>query len=259
MIKKYSFLFKQLVKRDFKNRYKGTVLGMIWSVLYPLIDFIILFVVFSRLLGRNTPHYPVYIFCGTIIMAYFREATREGMKAFLYNSNIITKIKLPNEIFILSKSFSSLFNFILTVIVFFIICLIDGISFKISFILLIYPVFCLTLFNIGIELILSVSYVFFRDTAYIYDLLLVIVNYLSATFYSIKSFSLEIQRLFLLNPIYCYIEYFREIVINNEIPSVLLHILCLIYALIVLFIGVRVYKANSKKFIYYLWVWKVLK
>ena len=251
-IKEYGFLFKQLVKRDFKNRYKGTVLGIIWSILYPLIDFLILFVVFSKLLGRNTPHYPVYIFCGTLIMAYFRESTREGMRAFLYNSNIITKIKLPKSIFILSKSFSSLFNLILTTIVFFIICLIDGISFKLSLILLVYPIICITLFNIGLEFMLSVSYVFFRDTAYIYDLFLVIINYLSATFYSIKSFSIEIQRLFLLNPIYCYIEYFREIVINNRVPSVLLHVLCLIYALIALFIGVRVYKANSKKFIYYL-------
>lgn len=248
----YKFIFKQLVQRDFKKRYKGTVLGMIWSVLYPLIDFLILFVIFKSLLGRNTPHYPVYIFCGTIVMAYFKDSTRESMRAILSNSNIITKIKLPNSIFILSKSFSSLYNFILTLIVFFVICIIDGISIKLSFLLLIYPIICISIFNIGVGYILSTSYVFFRDTAYIYDLLLVIINYISAVFYSISSFPNKVQMLFKLNPIYCYIEYFRQIVIYNRIPSIELHILCLVYAVIVLIFGIIVFKTNRKKFIYYL-------
>lgn len=225
---------------------------MVWSVLYPLIDFIILLTVFSKLLGKNTPHYPVYIFCGTIVMAFFRDSTRESMRALLANSNIITKIKLPHDIFITSKIMASLFNFMLTLLVFFVICIIDGVSIDISFMFLLFPIICLTIFNIGLGYLLSTSYVFFRDTAYIYDLFLVIINYISATFYSVESFSITAQKLFLLNPLYCFISYFREVVIYNVAPTIGLHLLCLLYSLLALFIGTSVYKKNKRKFIYYL-------
>lgn len=246
----YKFLFKQLVKRDFKKRYKGTVLGMLWSILYPLLDLAILVIIFTKLLGRDTPHYPIYVFCGTILMAYFREATRNGMESLRANRHIITKVKMPNFLFVVSKNVSALINFLLTLLIFFILCIIDGISFSMLFSLLIFPIICITIFNIGVSLILSTCYVFFRDTAYIYDLLLIIINYLSATFYRIDSFRIRIKLLFLLNPIFCYIEYFREVVIYNGIPSFGLHILCLGYSIFYLLVGIFVYKKNKKKFIY---------
>ena len=249
-ISEYKFLFKQLVKRDFKKRYKGTVLGMLWSILYPLLDLVILVIIFTKLLGRDTPHYPIYVFCGTIMMAYFREATREGMNSLRANRNIITKVKMPNFLFLISKNVSSLFNFLLTLCIFFILCIVDGIKFRMLFTLLIFPIICITIFNIGVSFILSTCYVFFRDTAYLYDLLLIIINYLSATFYRIDSFRIRVKILFLLNPIFCYIEYFREVVIYNAIPSVGLHLLCLGYSLFYLLVGIFVYKKNKKKFIY---------
>lgn len=249
-LKEHKFLLKQLIKRDFKKKYKGTVLGMLWSVLYPLLDLLILILVFTRLLGRNTPHYPIYVFCGTIMMAYFRDATREGMNSFRVNRNIITKVKLPKYLFLISKNISSLYNFLLTLCVFFFICIIDGISFHMIFVLILFPILCLTVLNIGVGLILSTCYVFFRDTAYLYDLLLILVNYLSAIFYNVNSFSTRIQTLFLLNPLYCYIQYFRIVIIYNSIPSIGLHLLCLGYAIVYLLIGIFVYNRNSKKFIY---------
>lgn len=245
-----SFLFKQLVKYNFKKRYKGTVLGIIWSILYPLFDLLILVLIFTKLLGKNTPHYPIYVFCGTLLMAYFREATRDGMTCFRNNRNIITKVKMPNYLLLISKNASSLINFVLTLTIFILLCIVDGISINLTFILLLFPIICISLFNIGVGFILSTCYVFFRDVSYIYDLLLIIVNYLSATFYSISSFSLTVQKIFLLNPIYCYIQYFRIIVISNKIPSIGLHLLCLGYALLYLLLGIFVYKKNRKKFIY---------
>lgn len=244
------FLFKELVKRDFKKKYKGTILGVLWSILYPLFDLLILVLIFTRLLGRDTPHYSIYVFCGIIVLTYFREATKESLSSLRANRNIITKVKMPNYLLILSKNISALFNFFITLCVFFIICIIDGISFKLMFLMLLFPIICITALNIGVGLILSIGYVFFKDAAYLYDLLLVMINYLSATFYSISSFPLYIQKLFLCNPLFCYIQYFRSIVIYNEVPNLLLHILCLGYALLSLFIGIIVYKKNRKKIIY---------
>lgn len=244
------FLFKELVKRDFKKKYKGTILGVLWSVLYPLFDLLILVLIFTKLLGRNTPHYPIYVFCGIIVLTFFREATKESLSSLRANRNIITKVKMPNYLLILSKNVSALFNFFITLCIFFIICIIDGISFKMMFLLLVFPIICITIFNIGVGLILSICYVFFKDASYLYDLLLVILNYLSATFYSISSFSPFVQKLYLLNPLFCYIQYFRLIVIYNEVPNLLLHILCLVYALLYLSIGIIVYKKNRKKIVY---------
>lgn len=249
-IQENMFLFSELVKRDFKKKYKGTILGVLWSLLYPLLDLLILILIFTKLLGRDTPHYPIYVFCGVIILAYFREATRESLYALRANRNIITKVKMPNILLILSKNVSALFNFLLTLCVFILICIIDGVSFKLMFLLLVFPILCITMFNIGVGLILSICYVFFKDGAYLYDLLLVIINYVSAVFYSISSFSINAQKLFLCNPLYCYIEYFREIVIYNKIPSLGLHLLCFIYGVIFLGIGILVYKKNRKKIFY---------
>lgn len=246
----YNFLFKQLVKYNFKKRYKGTVLGMIWSILYPLFDLVILVLVFTKLLGRNTLHYPIYVFSGTLLMAYFREATRDGMTCFRNNRSLITKVKMPNYLLLVSKNVSSLINFFLTLAIFILLCIIDGISIQLTFILLLFPIICISLFNIGIGFVLGTCYVFFRDVSYIYDLLLIIINYLSATFYNVSSFSPSIQRLFLCNPIYCFIRYFRIIVIENSVPSIGLHVLCLFYALFYLGMGILVYKKNKKKFIY---------
>lgn len=251
-INEYKFLFKELVKRDFKRRYKGTILGMLWSILYPLLDLLILVLIFTRLLGRDTPHYPIYIFCGTILMAFFRESTKEGLSSFRNNRNIIKKVKMPNFLFVLSKNASSLINFLLTLVVFIVLCIIDGIEIKLMFILLVFPILCITLFNIGIGLILGTFYVYFRDISYIYDLLLIIINYLSAVFYRIDAFPLKIRALFLLNPLFCYIQYFRQVVIYNIVPNILLHGLCLFYALFYLGIGILIYNNNKKKFIYYL-------
>ncbi len=251
-IKKYKFLFEELVSRDFKEKYKRTVLGMAWSVLSPLLNLLVLVLVFTKLLGRNTPHYTIYIFCGTLIMAYFRESTRGGMRSLMANRSIINKINIPKYLFLLSNNVSSLINFSLTLCVFFVLCLADGIQFGWQFLMLPYAIVCLVMFNVGIGLILSACFVFFKDTSYLYDILLTLINYLSAIFYRIDSFSPNVQRLFLMNPLYCFIKYFRVIVIEGNIPSVQFHLLLLFYSLLSLAIGLLIYKKYNHKFLYYM-------
>lgn len=247
-----NFLFEELVKRDFKQKYKRTILGMAWSVLSPLMNLLVLVLVFTKLLGKNTPHYIIYVFCGTLIMGYFKESTKGGMNSLMSNKKIISKVNIPKYMFLLSNNVSSLINFSLTLCIFFIICVFDKITFHWNFIMLLYPILCLLLFNIGVGLILSALFVFFRDTSYLYDIFLTLLTYLSAIFYNIDRFSVSVQRLFLLNPIYCYIKYFRCVVIDGSVPSLEYHVLCLFYALLVLLIGSIVYKKMNHKFIYYM-------
>jgi len=250
-LKKNKFLFEELVKRDFKSKYKRTVLGMVWSMLSPLLTLLVMSLVFTKFFGKTIPHYIIYLFAGNIVFNYFKEATKVGMSAFMSNANIITKINLPKYIFVFSKAVSATINFLLTIFIFFIFVAIDGINFNLKFIMLIYPVICLVIFNIGISLTLAVWFVFFRDIQYLYDIFTLLLMYLSAIFYSIEAYSLEIQYLFYLNPVYVYIRYFRKIVIENTIPSLEFHLLMAAYVVIVFGLGCWIYKKYNAEFLYY--------
>jgi len=245
------FLFEELVKRDFKQKYKRTILGMGWSILSPLLTLLIMKLVFTQFFGRNTPFYTTYLFSGNLVMAYFKESTKGGMSSLLNNSKIFTKINVPKYLFIFSKNVSALVNFLIILVVYFFFCILDGISFGFHMVSLIYPVVCLLAFNLGIGMVLSAMYVFFRDTQYLYDVFLTLLTYLSAIFYKIDGFSPIVQKLFLLNPVFCYINYFRMTVIDGCIPSLSYHLLCAFYPAAALGIGFLVYKKNNHKFLYY--------
>lgn len=250
--KKNEFLFSELVKRDFKKKYKRTYLGMLWSVLSPLLTLLVMSLVFTNFFGRTTPHYTIYLFCGNIVFSFFSDATNGGMGSLISNSAIFTKINVPKYLFLFSRNVSSLINFGLTLLVFFLFCIFDQITFRFSFLILIVPIVCLVVFNIGIGLILSALFVFFRDMQYLWSVFTQLLMYLSAIFYNVDAmFSPLVQNLFLLNPIYVYIKYFRLIVIDGAIPSIQFNLLAIGYALIALAIGALMYKRNNHKFLYY--------
>lgn len=250
-LKENQFLFEELVKRDFKKKYKRTALGMFWSMLSPLLSLLVMALVFTQFFGRDTPHYIIYLFSGNIVMSFFRESTKSGMVCLMTNANIFSKINVPKYLFLFSKNVSALINFGLTIIIYLIFVAVDGIHFHFGFLLLLFPVVCLTVMDIGIGMILSALYVFFRDTEYLYDVFLTLLTYLSAVFYNVDRFPVKIQRCFLANPVYVYIKYFRTIVIDGVVPSLAYHGLCIAYSLLFLGIGCWVYKHYNRKFIYY--------
>lgn len=249
--KRYQFLFEELVKRDFKKKYKRTVLGMAWSVLSPLLTLLVMKLVFTKFFGRDTPHYTTYLFCGNIVFSYFSEATRSGMEALMGNAHIFTRVTIPKYLFVFSKNVQTLINFFLTVAILFLFVGIDRLPFTWKFLCLIYPICCLVGFNIGIGLILSALYVFFRDIKYLYDVFLKLLGYMSAIFYTVDRYDAKVQRLFLLNPVYLFIKYFREIVIESNVPSVQFHLLMLADTIFALGVGVGIYKKYNTKFLYY--------
>lgn len=250
--KKYQFLFEELVKRDFKQKYKRTALGMAWSILSPLLTLIVMRLVFTQFFGRSTPHYTTYLFAGNLIFSYYREATHGGMNALISNASIFSKVNVPKYMFLLSKNVSALLNFALTLCVFFIFACLDGITLGWYFLTLFYPVICLLIFNIGVGLILSALYVFFRDINYLYDVFTMLLMYMSAIFYMVDTFSPAVQKLFLCNPVYCYIKYVRVVVLEGTIPSLEFHLLCAFYAILVMLVGGLIYKKCNHKFLYYI-------
>ena len=250
-LKKHQFLFEELVKRDFKKKYKRTILGMGWSILAPLLQLLVMRIVFTQFFGRNMEHYTTYLFCGNLIFSYFSESTGQGMSSLMENASIFTKVNVPKYLFLFSKNVQALINFGLVLVVFFVFCALDGILFTWKFILLLVPIFSLLLFNIGVGLILSALFVFFRDVQYLWSVFTQLLMYMSAIFYSIDSYSQTFQYLFLLNPIYLHIRYFRKIVIDGTIPTIWFHLLMLLDVAIVLGFGCWMYKKYNTKFLYY--------
>lgn len=250
-LKTYQFLFEELVKRDFKAKYKRTVLGMVWSVLSPLLNLLVMRIVFTHFFGAGIEHYTTYLFCGNLVFSYFSEASGQGMTSLLGNAGIFSKVNVPKYLFLFSKNVQTLINFGLTLCVFFIFCILDHIVFTWKIILLIYPIVCLLLFNIGVGLILSALYVFFRDVEYLWSVFMQLLMYISAIFYSIDTYPPMIRNLFLVNPVYLFIRYFRKIVIEATIPSVWFHLLMLADVIIVVGLGCFMYKKYNTKFLYY--------
>ena len=146
---------------------------------------------------------------------------------------------------------SSLINFGLTFAVFILFCIIDGIVFKWSFLCLALPISALIVFNTGIGLVLSALYIFFRDIQYLWSVFTMLLMYLSAVFYTLDGFTPEVQRLFLLNPLFVYIKYFRIVVIDGSVPSIEFSLLALGYAALAFIIGALIYKKYNHKFLYY--------
>ena len=254
MIEKYAryrFLFEELVKRDFKKKYKRTVLGMVWSVLSPLMTLLIMRLVFANFFGRNMNHYTTYLFCGNLVYSFFSESTTQGMTSLTGNAAIFSKVNIPKYLFLLSKNVQTLLNFGLTLIVFFVFCIIDNITFTLKFFLLLYPIILLTVFNIGVGLILSALFVFFKDMQYLWSIFMRLLVYMSAIFYTVDQFEPVMQMLFYVNPVYVFITYFRLVVIHGVIPPLWIHLLLLFDTALAMVVGGYMYVKYNKKFLYY--------
>lgn len=250
-IQRHQFLFEELVKRDFKKKYKRTVLGAVWSLLSPLMMLLVMRLVFTQFFGRGMDYYTTYLFCGNLVFAFFNESTSQGMSSLMGNAGIFTKVNVPKYLFLLSKNVQCLINFALTLCVFVLFCILDGITFTWRWVMLLYPIGLLVCFNIGMGLILSALFVFFRDIQYLWSIFTQLLMYMSAIFYSIETYSPNVQNLFLLNPVYLFIRYFRKIVIEAAVPSLWFHALMLADTLIAVGIGCFMYKKYNHRFLYY--------
>ena len=245
------FLFEELVKRDFKKKYKRTVIGVAWSMLSPLLMLLVMKVVFEQFFGRTVPHYTTYLFCGLLVFNWFAESTNAGMRCLYGNASIFTKVNVPKYLFLFAGNVQTLINFALTLLVFFFFCAVDHVEFTWKFILLVYPISTLLVFNIGIGMILSALYIFFRDMDYLWGVFIQLLMYGSAIFYQVDRMSPTVQQVFLFNPVYRHIAYVREIVLAGTIPDLFTHVTLAGFALEAFLMGAFMYKHYNTRFLYY--------
>ena len=187
-LKKYRFLLNQLISRDFKVKYKRSVLGILWSLLYPVLTMCVMAIVFSNVFKFSTPgvSYLVYLQTGLVMFNYFSEATNLSMSSVVANFSLINKVYMPKWIFPLSKCLFAGINFLLTLIPLYAVIILTGTEITWLHVFLPYAVVCLFMFTLGVGLILSTIAVFLRDIYYIYGVVIMFMMYLTPIMYDIK-------------------------------------------------------------------------
>ncbi len=251
---RYRFLMNQMIIRDFKVKYKRSVLGVLWSLLYPVLMMGVMAIVFSQMFKFRMEgvNFLVYLMSGLIMFNYFSEASSAAMTSIVSNAPLMNKVYIPKYIFPLSKCLFVGINFLLSLIPLLLIVIITGAPINIYYLLLPYAFICMLLFTLGIGLIVSTVSVFLRDMFYIYGILITIWNYFTPIFYGISIIPEDLQPYFQLNPLYQYITFARSILLDASRPSLTNFALCGISAVLTFVIGCIVFKSKQDKFIYYI-------
>jgi ABC-type polysaccharide/polyol phosphate export permease len=252
-IKKYSFLLEQLVARDFKVKYKRSVLGIFWSLLYPILMMTVMAIVFSNIFKISTPgvSYLAYLLIGLTYFNYFNEASNLAMSSVVANFTLINKVYMPKYIFPLSKCLFVGINFLLTLIPLYAVIILTGTGLNWWHLLLPFSFVCLFLFTVGMGFILSTIAVFLRDMFYIYGIVLTIWTYLTPIMYDMKMLNPTFAFILKFNPLYQYINFARTIILYNNCPTLGQFAGCLVSALLTFILGIVIFKKNQDKFIYY--------
>lgn len=248
---KYRFLLKELVINDIKIKYRRSVLGILWSVLQPLMMMVVLTLVFSALFKSDIPHFAVYVLTGRIIWDLYSQATVFAMASIVGNASLIKKVYVPKYIFPLSKCISALVNTVFALIALMIMVVVSHIKITVVILLLPLPLLYVFLFATGIGLLISAYAVFFRDLNYLYDILLTAWMYFTPLFYPVSIIPKEILFMIQLNPLYYMLEMFRQIIMYGQIPTIGSHITCLLISLVSLLIGFFAFLKKQDRFILY--------
>ena len=221
-LKQYYFVIKQLVDREIKRKYARSFLGVIWSVLNPLMTMAVMSMIFSTIFKRTIENYPIYYLTGTIFWQLFSGATNSAMTALVDNRTLLLKVKLPKQ------------TYVLMLVVF---------QIKISPTLLLFPIdvfFCL-LFSMGIGYVLSILYVFFADIKYLYSIVLTLWMYMSAIFYPYESTTPMMQKVIGNNPVFVYIAFARDCVMYQKWPETDIWLKMILWGIVSFLIGYYVF------------------
>ena len=252
LIRQYRYLLKTLVVRDFKIKYKASMLGVLWSFLNPLLMTFVYMFVFSTLFRSSIENFVVYLMSGIILFNYFSEATNLGMQSIVGNAGLITKVYMPKYIFPISKVLSSGINLFISLIPLLIMMAITGVQFSKSLLLIPVVLFFLILFCTGVSLILAAVMVYFRDIQFLWGILIMILNFLSPIFYPESIIPARFITVYHMNPLYQYLFFMRTITIGGISPTPVTYLYCALASAAALAIGLFVFRKCQNQFVLHL-------
>ncbi len=250
--KKYKFLLYQLVARDFKSKYKRSVLGILWSFLNPMLMMTVQYVVFSTIFKSEIENFAVYLLSGIVCYNFFSEVTNMALTSIVGNASLITKVYIPKYIYPISRACSSLINFGLSLIPLLCVMLVTRTPLTIAVALLPFGIVCLFMLALGIGMILASSMVFFRDTQFLWNVFNMIWMYMTPIFYPETIISGWLSVVFKANPLYHVIRFFRVVLLNGVSPEPKAYLFCFIASAIPFVVGAMVFKRTQDRFVLYL-------
>lgn len=245
----YRALLWEFVKKDIKLKYRNSVLGIIWSMLNPLLIMVVLTFIFSNIFKNSIPNFPVYCLTGRLIYDFFSQATNQSMVSITGKSSLIKKIYVPKYLYPLSRVISSFIIFLISLIPLLIIMIVTGTKLTKMTLLAFIPLISLFVIALGIGLFLATVNVFFRDMQHLYSVVLLVLMYMSAIFYSVDIIDPRYAFILKLNPVFPVIQAFRDCLLNGTITGDGNWILCFIYPILSLGIGLFVFYKKQDKFI----------
>ncbi len=248
----YNFLIHQLVSREFKVRYKRSVLGVVWSFVNPLLTMMVQFFVFTLVFKSAIPNYIVYLIIGITFFNFYSEATTGGMLSIITNAALIKKVYVPKYIYPISQILSSSINFGISLILMLGISLVSGLVPNLYYLLIPFAVVCIFILNIGVALLLATGMTFFRDVQFIYNVFMTALTYATPMFWDMSMIPDSYYWIFKINPIADIIIFVRDVVMNNQYPGTDLVLLMICIPVVFLLIGVHVFRKNQDNFILYI-------
>lgn len=249
---KYNFLIKQLVSRDFKGKYKRSILGLFWSFLNPLLTMIVQYIVFSTIFKSGIDNFPVYLMIGIVMFGFFTESVSMGLTSIVGNAGLITKVYVPKYIYPFTRVVSSLINLAISLIPLMIVVLITRLELSLSIFLVLFSIITLFIFCLGMVFILSSAMVFFRDTQFLWNVISLIWMYATPLFYPETILPEKLSFIFKLNPMYHYIRFSRIAIIDGVSPEPKAYLYCIVFSILSIILGSFVFKKTQDKFIMYL-------
>ena len=242
------FLLEKKKKKNFISKYKESYLGILWTILSPLLMMLLFTIIFSTIFGRNIENYPVYFLSGWCLFMFFNSALNTSMNALKGNKNILQRTPAPKYVFICGTIISELLNFIIMLILLLVIIIATNAQLHFPIMLLaIIPIFSLILMITGLGLMLSIICVYYTDVKHLWSVVSMMIMYASAIFYPMNIIPMKYRKYLLLNPLYWIVEQFRAFVYLGTFPSLISIINALLISSIILVLGIIVFKKYEKR------------
>ncbi|MDU8924665.1 ABC transporter permease [Pasteurellaceae bacterium LIM206] len=251
----YAFdeLLKQLIIRDIKLKYRRSYLGYFWSILNPLMLMVVLVIVFSNLFRFDIPNLPLYLITGQVIFNFMTEATNMSVGSIIGNAALIKKTYVPKYIFTVARVGSSLVNLIFSLGALLLVMIFTKAEFTWNLLFSPFIILQVFIFSLGLSLWLSAASVFFRDIQYLWGVFISMWMYLTPLFYPVNIIPESYQTLYkTANPMYWYIEQFRDIVLYAKFPNVTSIYMGITIAILVLCLGAWYFNRKQDEFILYI-------
>ncbi len=246
---RYRFLLAELVKKVIKLKYRRSYLGIVWSLVEPLLEMIVLAIVFGTLLGNEDPTFPVYILTGRLLYSFFSQGTKASLTSIRRNASMIKKVYVPKYLYPLSAVLSNYIIFGISLVVLVAVALILGVYPTVHIFSVVVPLILLLILTLGTGMILATLGVFFRDLEYLWNVGLMLVMYTCAIFYYPERILASGYNWILrLNPLYCVIALFRDSVFGRAFDVQML-LYATGFSVGALVIGLLIFRKNQDKFI----------